>query len=453
MSSKLGIILFFAVCLFFFSIGNYYNSDEGVILNGAWRMYNGDQLYTDFFSFIAPASFWWTELSFKLFGPSYFSARIFSVLLLALSIIAIYQITLFAGGSKFAALFGALMWFLGNIQNMVIINHNNHSSYFASIGVLFVMLALSLNSTTYFFLAGLFVGITTIFLQTKGLALAFGFGGLILGYVFAAKINAKSSIIFFGGCLTVPAAVFLIWDPIFLYETLIRWPQEHYLEINKVSYAGWFIVTGSFLAVSFFLFKMRRSINIKAVLILAFTQFFMMLAALTRPDLSHIFLASFGLVVLSVLALEKYLPIIVEFFGASQNIFKNLSIAALFLTVFYASLTFGAQAVGAESDFRSLLQGKRFSKIYAHPFLPGIYFELRLPSPYFYDFLLTGMYPENAFMENFLKLKLENPEHIFVDYEMVQKFGYNKANALDSYIDGNYEAANDFGALKVLRRK
>lgn len=51
------IVLFYFVCLFLFSIGNYYNSDEGTILNGAWRIYNGDRLYTDFFSYIAPGSY------------------------------------------------------------------------------------------------------------------------------------------------------------------------------------------------------------------------------------------------------------------------------------------------------------------------------------------------------------------------------------------------------------
>ena len=208
--ASIAIFIFFTVCLFFFSIGNYYNSDEGVILNGAWRMYNGDQLYTDFFSFIAPGSYWWTELSFLLFGPSYFSARIFSVLLLALSVIAIYRITVLAGGSKFAAMFGALMWFFGNILNAVIINHNNHSSYVATIALLFAVLAVSSKKQAYFFIAGLLVGITAAFLQTKGLALAFGLSLLILGYAFAARIPIMSFLIFLGGFAAVLAAVFLI---------------------------------------------------------------------------------------------------------------------------------------------------------------------------------------------------------------------------------------------------
>lgn len=450
----IAILLFFAVCLFFFSIGNYYNSDEGVILNGAWRMYQGDKLYTDFFSFIAPGSFWWTELSFHLLGPTYFSARIFSVFLLAISVIAVYWTTMLVGGSRFAAFFASLVWFLGNILFGVTINHNNHSSYLASIALLFIVLALSKNSSAYFFASGLFIGITAVFLQTKGLALA---GGLILpASVFAAtgKIRAAYFLVLCGGFFAVVATMFCFWDPTFLYETLIRWPQEHYMVANKISKIGWLMVLAVFLAVFYAVIRAKNVSGGRIVFLLGVSQFFLLLSALTRPDTIHLFLASFGLIVFGALAIDKYLPSFSNFFRISRRIFENLTLSVLVLAVFIFSLANGLEALRRERYFEnSIIQSRRFDNLYAHPFMPGIYFELGLANPYPYDVLLTGMYPEEAFSENLSKLKSENPEYIFVDYGMASKFGYDTANALDSYISENYETANIIDTFQILKRK
>src|SRR5579864_2977543 len=46
------------------------NADEGVVLQGAQRILDGQIPYRDFFSFLPPLSFYWTALLLKVFWDS-----------------------------------------------------------------------------------------------------------------------------------------------------------------------------------------------------------------------------------------------------------------------------------------------------------------------------------------------------------------------------------------------
>ena len=456
MFARSGIILFFAICLFFFSIGNYYNSDEGVILNGAWRMYNGDQLYTDFFSFVAPGSYWWTELSFNLLGPSYFSARIFSILLLAVSIFAVYRLTLLMGASWFTAIISSLAWFNINLFVPHLINYNNLSSYSASIAAMFLAAALvnNKNRDFLFLLAGFFSGATAVFLQTKGPFLILGFSVLIMGYWLYGKIYKKNLLLFFSGAVIFPAAALYVWGPAILYEFLFRWLLgQRYLEAIGSSLPLWGVVFTVFIVVLFFLLRNGNGLNKDVIAVAAVTQLALLTSVLNHPDIFHIMLASFGLVVLAAVFLSKHFIFFVKSADIDLRIFKNITLFYLFTMALVSSAGLGLGALGLEFWFKEFKTGNQINKIYAHPFLPGFYFELGLSNPYRYDHLITGLYPKEAFLDNLEKLKKEDPQYIFVDYGMVQKFGYNKANLLDSYIEGNYETASVFDTFKILKKK
>jgi len=49
--------------------------DEGIILQGAQRILNGEVLYRDFFSFFTPGSYYFLTLLFKIFGSTILVAR------------------------------------------------------------------------------------------------------------------------------------------------------------------------------------------------------------------------------------------------------------------------------------------------------------------------------------------------------------------------------------------
>src|SRR3989442_3578622 len=49
--------------------------DEGIVLQGAQRILQGQVLYRDFFSFFTPGSYYLLALLFKIFGDSFLVAR------------------------------------------------------------------------------------------------------------------------------------------------------------------------------------------------------------------------------------------------------------------------------------------------------------------------------------------------------------------------------------------
>src|ERR1700687_1152870 len=68
----IAFLIFFITCLFLFAFCDYtvLNGDEGMVLQGAQRVAEGQVLYRDFFSFYTPGSYYSTALLFKLFGSS-----------------------------------------------------------------------------------------------------------------------------------------------------------------------------------------------------------------------------------------------------------------------------------------------------------------------------------------------------------------------------------------------
>jgi hypothetical protein len=71
------LLLFVASCLYlrvFYDYSNL-NGDEGIVLQGAQRILNGEILHRDLFSFLPPGSYYWMALLFKIFGSSILVAR------------------------------------------------------------------------------------------------------------------------------------------------------------------------------------------------------------------------------------------------------------------------------------------------------------------------------------------------------------------------------------------
>src|ERR1041385_7062738 len=57
------------LCLF--RRATWIDLDEGIILQGAQRILDGQVLYRDFFSFFTPGSYYLLALVFRVFGASY----------------------------------------------------------------------------------------------------------------------------------------------------------------------------------------------------------------------------------------------------------------------------------------------------------------------------------------------------------------------------------------------
>ncbi len=85
---------------------------EGVVLFGAVRIVSGDVPYRDFYANYGPGQFYTLAGLFKLLGPSVLVARIWDVLVRALSVLAVYLIFVRLGARRMAVIAGllSLIW-------------------------------------------------------------------------------------------------------------------------------------------------------------------------------------------------------------------------------------------------------------------------------------------------------------------------------------------------------
>src|SRR5713226_6683617 len=71
----LAIFLLSFLYLCVFRRYSWVDPDEGIILQGAQRILDGQVLYRDFFSFFTPGSYYLFALLFRVFGDSYLVAH------------------------------------------------------------------------------------------------------------------------------------------------------------------------------------------------------------------------------------------------------------------------------------------------------------------------------------------------------------------------------------------
>src|SRR5579863_9773236 len=80
---RLPLERYIALIIFFFSFlylcafrrATWIDLDEGIILQGAQRILDGQVLYRDFFSFFTPGSYYLLAVVFRVFGDSYLVAH------------------------------------------------------------------------------------------------------------------------------------------------------------------------------------------------------------------------------------------------------------------------------------------------------------------------------------------------------------------------------------------
>jgi hypothetical protein len=100
------------------------DSDEGQILTGAWNLFDGQQIYHDFFEFIGPGSFTWVGLFFRLLGPSYGVALLASQRLLLISLWSFHASSRLVIDHRPASRAASVLWLLAATMPPLI-NHNS----------------------------------------------------------------------------------------------------------------------------------------------------------------------------------------------------------------------------------------------------------------------------------------------------------------------------------------
>ncbi|MDD5625644.1 MAG: glycosyltransferase family 39 protein [Patescibacteria group bacterium] len=444
-SAANGWWLFLFLILLFFHCARLPDSDEGIVLNGAWNLINHRQLYIDFFEFISPGSFYLIFWFWKIFGIHYFVAKFLAVIIVFLSSIGIYKITQTVSKNKVNRFF-PLIFIITSIY-WPIINHNTFNILFIIWAVYFFIKGLSDYSKNNLIISGLLTGLSILFLQQKGIVLLLALSSfLVISLIKEKKYLLLKLNFYFLAFSFLPLLFLLKWPLKTLYENLIVFPIFNYTETAKMPFYL-FTIFLIVLLLMIWLFKKEKS---KKIWLLLYVQFFLLLSTLPRPDFYHISLILFPLYVLIPISLEKSKPI-----DLSKKIIYLIILSAI-LAIIYPSTIF----ICFRDLFGSIRNNKLISYVknncsgpylYAGPFIPEVYFETEKINATPYSFLITRLHTPEQFLEAKKSLEKYQPTCAVLDYKMVAKFNYDKNNPVDNYILNNYEPTFQEGDTYVYR--
>ena len=242
------VLSFLYLCLFRRYSGM--DPDEGIILQGAQRILDGQVLYRDFFSFITPGSYYFIALVFRTFGDSYFVAHtVLAFLGAALSPLT-YLLARRVCSRQASLLVTALMCVTAVPWRFLVI-HNWDSTLWACLALYCAVRLLESSSVSWGFAMTTFVSLTALFEQSKGAGLFIGLGSGFLIIACSSKdwrgftrnqLMAITLGLFWP--FVVTAVYFTAHHALTPMLTSWLWPLQHYSGANRVPY-GYDNLTGN----------------------------------------------------------------------------------------------------------------------------------------------------------------------------------------------------------------
>lgn len=224
--------------------------DEGIILQGAQRILNGEVLYRDFFSFFTPGSYYWTALRLKLLGSTFFAGRVVLLVYGGAISLALYMLARRACSRWIAALTAYLFLVIG-LPHAFYVLHNWDSTVLAVLALHAAVLWAESRRPAWALATGTLVSLTCFFEQSKGAGLLVGLaaGLLILGWTGRRwDLFRRSNLLMLAAGLAWPAAVTFAY---FASEHSLTqmvagwlWPLQHYSASNRLPYGYIMLPTG-----------------------------------------------------------------------------------------------------------------------------------------------------------------------------------------------------------------
>jgi Dolichyl-phosphate-mannose-protein mannosyltransferase len=210
--------------------------DEGIFLYGAQAVLRGAIPSRDFVEPAAPGSFFWLAAFFKLFGTNFVTAR---MLLLVTGVITVLLVFHLSRRMHQSGVFAAAFVLVTSIPVMVMNSPHYDSNLFALLSLaVFVSAEPAFTSRTRLFVAGLLAGVTTCFIQQKGLYVA---ASLVVALMLLHKKHRLPLIgILCAGYSCVVAAGVALYAglkalPDLVYVNFV-WPLSMYESVNAASY-------------------------------------------------------------------------------------------------------------------------------------------------------------------------------------------------------------------------
>lgn len=449
-TAKFKIILFFCLSAIIFNFNHPLSGDEGAVLNGAWQIAHGKIPYQDFFLYWSPGSFYLVKWALDLFGYSYFAAKTFSVLLLLMSPLAIYKITKYLTKIDSLSIVTAWIWLLAASNTLFypLISYNTFSTFTNIAALLFLIRAVKFNRWSDFFLTGLFLSGSIIILQHKGLLAAFALGSILLIYLIKKEIRLINFVTAILATTIFPLIAISYWGIKPIFENLILWPLRNDIPFNPIQYQNFIILLIVFTAAILYLAQ-KKSIDKLTLAAIVIIQIASLASIYTRLDGGHFLINSFGIIIIAT-STVYYLFTKSSLLNHKKTV--KVTMAILVLSIFSVYIPMNIAVNKIINEFYETAEKLQITEVYAHPFLPQMYFELKLENPYRYDTLFTGIHPQEYFIENLTTLLIEDPKYIIVSYDVVEKFNYTLDNPLDQYIHSHYKTKTNLSNIYFLEK-
>lgn len=237
----LGLFLLSFAYLCLFRRLTSFEPDEGIILQGAQRILDGQVPYRDFFSFYTPGSYYFLALLFKIFGNSFLVARTALAFFGAIFSFLFYLLARRVCCRSNALLTAALLT-LSTLPFRYLVLHNWDSTLLACFAVYCAVRMVEAPDWRWPLFLGSFTSLTCLFEQSKGagllLGLLLGATGLQLGQIRPAirKSHILWGALGFALPLLVTVSYFGRQHALGAMLSDWLWPVGHYSSANHLPY-------------------------------------------------------------------------------------------------------------------------------------------------------------------------------------------------------------------------
>jgi hypothetical protein len=379
------------------------------------------------------------------------------------------------------------------------VSHHVGSNCFALLSVAFMITWLDRRTSTLLFAAGALAGVTTCFLQTKGVLLlaalllwlgvqlrqrfvsVSGLGWLIAGYFSVVGI-----------VLTYFWSQHALWD---LYNANVLFPSRHYSEVNIVPYAqgiirdywnGWtgsgmrwmFAVAAVLIAPFLFIaalpgmlpilgVRQKKSFATPEIALYWVCGMALWLAEYHRKDITHLVFGSPLLMILCVFYLQEYRAKIA---GVALQILaiSSTGLAAfnlfLVLTAHSTATRVGSVALFTPDPVLAQLENRVSpgEEIFVYPSQPIYYFLTKTKNPIRYGGLMYNYNSRSDFDEVVWILDQHRIKYVVWDTEYIERnfkmfFPSSKPVRADEliiepYLESHYKVVWAKGGTRVMER-
>lgn len=212
--------------------------DEGTIVYGAQRVIEGAVPYRDFVEVMGPGSFYWLALFFKILGDSWQVTQFCLLVTAAGACFLVYWIAR-QYVSRRAAVIAWLFFVILSLPLWPASNHHLYSNLFALASLAAFLEWQKKNRAIYLATAGVLAGITSCFIQQKGLYLLIAL--MIVIAMHKAKLYGRACVlkrilVLSGSYVIVGGVVTLLFYRAGALEDLINctftWPLTAYHTVN-----------------------------------------------------------------------------------------------------------------------------------------------------------------------------------------------------------------------------